>query len=69
MTNIPASLDGWQFAKQLAQREIRGSLRKFRVFLGALLVGVAAIGTVGGLLLSLCEMGSMTMLGFCLAVT
>ena len=47
MTNISASLDGWQFAWQLAQREIRGSLRKFRVFLGALLVGVAAIGTVG----------------------
>jgi putative ABC transport system permease protein len=47
MTNISASLDGWQFAWHLAQREIRGSLRKFRVFLGALLVGVAAIGTVG----------------------
>ena len=47
MTNISASLDGWQFAWQLAQREMRGSLRKFRVFLGALLIGVAAIGTVG----------------------
>ena len=43
MTNISASLDGWQFAWQLAQREIRGSLRKFRVFLGALLLGVAAV--------------------------
>ena len=47
MTNISASLHAWQFAWRLAQREIRGSLGKFRVFLGALLVGVAAIGTVG----------------------
>ena len=47
MTNISASLDSWQFAWRLAQREMRGSLRKFRVFLGALLIGVAAIGTVG----------------------
>lgn len=47
MTNISASLVSWQFAWQLAQREMRGSLRKFRVFLGALLIGVAAIGTVG----------------------
>ena len=47
MTNISASLDGWQFAWQLAHREMRGSLGKFRVFIGALLLGVAAIGTVG----------------------
>jgi putative ABC transport system permease protein len=33
----------WQFAR----REIRGSIGRFRVFLGALLLGVAAIGTVG----------------------
>ncbi|MFL2845128.1 MAG: hypothetical protein ACJ0BO_02575 [Candidatus Puniceispirillaceae bacterium] len=47
MTNISTSLDGWQFAWQLAQREMRGNLGKFRVFIGALLLGVAAIGTVG----------------------
>ena len=47
MTKISASLVSWQFAWQMAQREMRGSLRKFRVFLGALLLGVAAIGTVG----------------------
>ncbi len=47
ITNIPASRHGWRFAWQLAQREMRGSLEKFRVFLGALLLGVAAIGTVG----------------------
>jgi len=44
---ITASLDGWGFAWQLAKREMRGSLGRFRVFLGALLLGVAAIGTVG----------------------
>jgi putative ABC transport system permease protein len=47
MTKISASLVSWQFAWQMAQREMRGSLGKFRVFLGALLLGVAAIGTVG----------------------
>ena len=55
MTNISASHDGWQFAWQLAQREMRGSLRKFRVFLGALLIGVAAIGTVGSVAESMRE--------------
>jgi len=44
---ITASRDGWGFAWQLAKREMRGSLGRFRVFLGALLLGVAAIGTVG----------------------
>ncbi len=47
MTSISASRDGWQFAWQLARRELRGSVGKFRAFLGALLLGVAAIGTVG----------------------
>ena len=47
MTNISASRDGWEFAWQLAKQEMRSSLGKFRVFLGALLLGVAAIGTVG----------------------
>ena len=31
----------------MARREIRGSVARFRVFLGALMLGVAAIGTVG----------------------
>jgi putative ABC transport system permease protein len=47
MSPITASHDGWGFAWQLAKREMRGSLGRFRVFLGALLLGVAAIGTVG----------------------
>jgi putative ABC transport system permease protein len=47
MSPITASRDGWGFAWQLAKREMRGSLGRFRVFLGALLLGVAAIGTVG----------------------
>jgi putative ABC transport system permease protein len=41
------SLSSWALAWQFARREIRGSIRRFRVFLGALLLGVAAIGTVG----------------------
>ena len=47
MSPITASQDGWGFAWQLAKREMRGSLGRFRVFLCALLLGVAAIGTVG----------------------
>ena len=41
------SLSSWALAWQFARREIRGSIGRFRVFLGALLLGVAAIGTVG----------------------
>jgi hypothetical protein len=41
------SLSSWALALQFARREIRGSIGRFRVFLGALLLGVAAIGTVG----------------------
>jgi len=37
----------WGLAWRLARREIKGSVRRFRVFLAALLLGVAAIGTVG----------------------
>ena len=39
--------DNWGLAWRLARREMRGSLTKFRVFLSALLLGVAAIGAVG----------------------
>ena len=47
-TNTPRpSLYSWALALQFARREIRGSIGRFRVFLGALLLGVAAIGTVG----------------------
>ena len=42
-----ASHTGWAFVWRMARREMRGSLGKFRVFLAALLLGVAAIGTVG----------------------
>ena len=44
---VIASQSSWGFAWRLARREMHGSLRKFKVFLGALLLGVAAIGTVG----------------------
>ena len=37
----------WALAWRIARREIRGSVARFRVFLGALMLGVAAIGTVG----------------------
>ncbi|MGB1920785.1 MAG: ABC transporter permease, partial [Candidatus Puniceispirillaceae bacterium] len=37
----------WSLAWRFARREVRGSVRRFRVFLMALLLGVAAIGTVG----------------------
>ncbi len=47
-TNTPRpSLYSWALAWQFARREIRGSIGRFHVFLGALLLGVAAIGTVG----------------------
>ena len=41
------SLYSWALAWQFARREIRGSIGRFRAFLGALLLGVAAVGTVG----------------------
>ena len=44
---ITAGESGWGLAWRLARREIRGSVARFRVFLGALMLGVAAIGTVG----------------------
>lgn len=44
---IADSASSWTLAWRFARREMRGSLRRFRVFLGALLLGVAAIGTVG----------------------
>ena len=44
---IEDSATSWSLAWRFARREMRGSLRRFRVFLGALLLGVAAIGTVG----------------------
>ena len=43
---ITAGDSGWGLAWRLARREIRGSVARFRVFLGALMLGVAAIGTV-----------------------
>ena len=48
MSPITASRDGWGFAWQLAKREMRGSLGRFQVFLGALLLGVAARANVEG---------------------
>ena len=37
----------WRLAWSLARREMKGSLSKFRIFLSALVLGVAAIGAVG----------------------
>ncbi len=45
--NAAVSSTGWPLAWRFARREIRGSVRRFRVFLMALMLGVAAIGTVG----------------------
>ena len=45
--NLSAGQSGWGLAWRFARREIRGSISRFRVFLGALMLGVAAIGTVG----------------------
>ena len=48
--NNPQATTGrsdWLLAWRFARREVRGSVRRFRVFLMALLLGVAAIGTVG----------------------
>ena len=48
--NNPQAATGrsdWSLAWRFARREVRGSVRRFRVFLMALLLGVAAIGTVG----------------------
>ena len=44
---IEDSATSWALAWRFARREMQGSVRRFRVFLGALLLGVAAIGTVG----------------------
>lgn len=44
---LSAGQSGWGLAWRFARREIRGSVSRFRVFLGALMLGVAAIGTVG----------------------
>ena len=46
-TSIAATRSDWKLAWLFARREVRGSVRRFRVFLMALLLGVAAIGTVG----------------------
>ena len=43
----PIGDSSWTLAWRMARREIRGSVARFRVFLAALMLGVAAIGTVG----------------------
>ena len=49
MDAIHAGASGWGLALRFARREIRGSIVRFRVFVAALMLGVAAIGTVGSL--------------------
>ena len=39
----------WRLALRLARRELRGSINRFGVFLVALILGVAAIGSVGSI--------------------
>ena len=39
--------NSWSLAWHFARCEIRGSVARFRVFLAALMLGVAAIGAVG----------------------
>ena len=46
-TAITQSNQSWSLAWRLARREMKGSLSKFRIFLSALVLGVAAIGAVG----------------------
>ncbi|MGB0625884.1 MAG: ABC transporter permease [Alphaproteobacteria bacterium] len=43
----PASPVTWSLAATLARRELRGSLRSFRIFIACLALGVAAIAAVG----------------------
>ncbi len=45
--SIHQSDQSWSLAWRLAKREMKGSLSKFRIFLSALVLGVAAIGAVG----------------------
>ena len=45
--SVAQSDQSWQLAWRLARREMKGSLSKFRIFLSALVLGVAAIGAVG----------------------
>ena len=49
MSAVPVieSDQSWSLAWRLARREMKGSLSKFRIFLSALVLGVAAIGAVG----------------------
>lgn len=43
----------WRLAWQFARPEMRGSVARFRVFLAALMLGVAAIGAVGSIAASM----------------
>ncbi len=48
MSNLSGTNDiSWPLAVKLARRELRGSLRSFRIFLACLAIGVAAIAAVG----------------------
>lgn len=47
MTRPAANDASWPLAAKLARRELRGSLRSFRIFLACLALGVAAIAAVG----------------------
>ena len=43
----------WRLAWQIARPEMRGSVARFRIFLAAIMLGVAAIGAVGSIAASM----------------
>ncbi|MEP4378325.1 MAG: FtsX-like permease family protein [Alphaproteobacteria bacterium] len=47
ITRVATNDAGWPLAAKLARRELRGSLRSFRIFLACLALGVTAIAAVG----------------------
>ena len=47
MTGNGAQASSWALALRLARRELRGGLKGFRIFLGCLMLGVAAIAGIG----------------------
>ena len=62
----PAGAGTWALAFRFARRELRGGLAGFRLFLGCLIVGVAAIAAVGSLAAALVTglgEGGQTLLG------
>ncbi|MEC7208855.1 MAG: ABC transporter permease, partial [Pseudomonadota bacterium] len=47
LMSLPQHTESWRLAWQYARYELRHSVMRFRIFLAALMLGVAAIGAVG----------------------